>query len=181
MIDYSIFAPARPTLAALFIALFANHAIAAPVCSVSQATQERILKTLCSNPGATPNPACITHDAESSIVEAIAYITLFERCGDRAFADQAARGLSRVYAATAALASCVGVDLDSEAMIAYGRARAKTNSSNLTCTANSETVLKGLRPNIAKYADVAADPNSLLSLYEAAGVSIDAAGKVTEK
>lgn len=172
----------RPALAIGFLGSMIGTAAAAPVCSVSQATQERILKTLCTSQGDTvPDKTCIAHSAENDIIEAIAYITLFERCGDRAVADQASRGLSRLYTAIGSLASCVGVDLDAEAMIAYGRARAKTNASGRACTANSENVFKGLQPNLAKYSAISADPKLLQSLFDQAGVTVDATGKVSEK
>ena len=168
--------------AVVVLGLIAGTATAAPVCSVSQPTQERILKALCTHQGeSAPDKACILKGAENNIIEAIAYITLFERCGDRAMADQASRGLSRLYAAIASLASCVDVDLDAESMIAYGRARAKTNANGRACTANSETVLKSLQPAIAKYAAISVDPKRLQSLFEEAGVTIDATGKVSEK
>ncbi|MBP0579272.1 hypothetical protein J8I29_08145 [Labrys sp. LIt4] len=159
--------------------LLPGAVLAGPVCKISKEGQQRILQTLCMHQaGETLTSACIGAEGmKMNILEATIFIESLNRCGppERKLAEMGFTGIAKIYGAQAAMARCVGVRLDVPSMIAEARSRAQKNGKGLPCPAGS--ALDHAKQTASRYAGW----QSLLpSLYQGAGINIDAGGNVSE-
>ena len=174
--------------AAIILALLPSYTMAAPICQVSQAIQQRILFSICGELGSHPareGKSCILPTTSLNIQEAVIFTAFIERCGKRDFAEQAYRGIARVYGTFATMARCTGVDLDIDGMIAAARSKEAANSAGRACPPAQSDAAKMALAGVVKFWQAETDSNAMAlierGIYGEAGVAVDAKGNVTEK
>jgi len=162
-----------------------SNASAEPTCNISQKTQDRIPTIICGSSGDTSSVDCILSTTKLNIGEAVIFTALIERCGNRNFAEQTYRGITRTYGAMATMARCVGVNMDIDAIVAEARSKELALAAGRTCPPPQSDAAKASVQPIIRYWQAETDANFWAQitqdLYAEAGVAVDADGNVTEK